>query len=330
MSYKILSCDGGGIRGLITALLIQDLDQRSQIVARADGFAGTSTGGLLALALANEVPLATIIDVYKTKGAEIFKENSFLNQRQAEVKVDGTLFAGPGYFGSQYVNTGLKSIAEGFFKSRKLTDLARFVVVNAARLWDPAVNSWTPCTFSNHPLNAFRGISVVDAALATSAAPTYFPPYEVAGFGYFADGGVFANNPSMTAVTEALASQRASSLADLRILSLGTGESREGVTPQAVANPLDWGVLRWLWPAESHQVPATALLNLTLDATAMLATQQAGQVLANRYQRGNVPLTQIVGLDEWQKVAILEQQTQAYIQTPAWQKVRNWVDENWR
>jgi patatin-like phospholipase/acyl hydrolase len=49
MTFKILSCDGGGIRGLITALLIQDLDRRSQIIARADGFAGTSTGGLIAL-----------------------------------------------------------------------------------------------------------------------------------------------------------------------------------------------------------------------------------------------------------------------------------------
>ncbi|MFP3617169.1 patatin-like phospholipase family protein, partial [Paraburkholderia sp. SIMBA_050] len=69
MTFKILSCDGGGIRGLITALLIQDLDRRSQIIARADGFAGTSTGGLIALGLANGVSISEIVDIYRTKGS---------------------------------------------------------------------------------------------------------------------------------------------------------------------------------------------------------------------------------------------------------------------
>ncbi|CAM8763542.1 hypothetical protein NCM_00942 [Burkholderia pseudomallei] len=69
MAFKILSCDGGGIRGLITALLIQDLDRRSGILAKADGFAGTSTGGLIALALARGVSISEVVDVYRNRGA---------------------------------------------------------------------------------------------------------------------------------------------------------------------------------------------------------------------------------------------------------------------
>lgn len=57
MTFKILSCDGGGIRGLMTALLIRDLDRRFGLIAKADAFAGTSTGGLIALALAHGLPI---------------------------------------------------------------------------------------------------------------------------------------------------------------------------------------------------------------------------------------------------------------------------------
>jgi hypothetical protein len=329
MTFKILSCDGGGIRGLITALLIQDLDRRSQIIARADGFAGTSTGGLIALGLANGVSISEIVDIYRTKGSVIFQENdAWLAQKQAVEQ--GTVFAGPGFFQCQYVNTGLQQIARSLVGNGKLADLSRFVAINSARLWDPSVKSWAPCTLSNGNGNTYRNVSLFDAALATSAAPTYFPPYEIAGLGYFADGGVFANNPSLSAIAEALASRRAGSLDDMRLLSLGTGTSPAGIPPSAVGNPLDWGVSTWLWPAESGNVPAAALLGLTMDTTAMVAAQQAGQILNANYQRGNFVLSQFIGLDDWHKAPELEKETQAYMRTAEWQRVCQWVEQFWR
>ena len=69
MSFKILCCDGGGIRGVITALLIQDLDKSFGIVAGANGFAGTSTGGLISLGLVNGVAIGDIVNVYENDGA---------------------------------------------------------------------------------------------------------------------------------------------------------------------------------------------------------------------------------------------------------------------
>ncbi|OXI78810.1 patatin [Burkholderia sp. AU33423] len=329
MTFKILSCDGGGIRGLITALLIQDLDQRSRIIASADGFAGTSTGGLIALGLARGVSISEIVDIYRTKGSVIFRENgAWLAQKQAPEQ--DTILAGPGVYQCQYVNTGLQEIAKSLVGNGKLADLSHFVAINSARLWDPPTKSWAPCTLSNGNGNTYRNVSLSDAALATSAAPTYFPPYEIAGLGYFADGGVFANNPSVSAIAEALASRRAGNLDDLRLLSLGTGTIPAGIPRDAVGNPLAWGVSKWLWPFESGGVPAAALLGLTMDTTATIAAQQCGQILNSHYQRGNFELSQFVGLDEWQKAPELEKEAQAYMRTAEWQRVCQWVEQFWR
>ncbi|WP_175956091.1 patatin-like phospholipase family protein [Burkholderia sp. BCC0405] len=329
MTFKILSCDGGGIRGLITALLIQDLDRRSRIIERADGFAGTSTGGLIALGLARGASISEIVDIYRTKGPVIFRKNpAWLAQQQALEQT--AVLAGPGLTACQYVNTGLLEIARSLLGNRKLTDLSRFVAINSARLWDPQTKSWAPCTFSNGNGNAYRNIGGVDAALATSAAPTYFPPYEIAGLGYFADGGVFANNPSISAIAEALASGRTSNLDDARLLSLGTGTSPEGILPNAVGNPLNWGISTWLWPLEYRGVPAAALLGMTMDTTATIAARQAEQILNTHYRRGNFVLGQSIGLDDWQKVPELEQETLAYMKSAEWQQVCQWVEQYWR
>ncbi|AOJ06511.1 patatin-like phospholipase family protein [Burkholderia mayonis] len=333
MAFKILSCDGGGIRGLITALLIQDLDRRSGIIAKADGFAGTSTGGLLSLALARGVPISQVVDVYRNRGSEIFQENRVWLEQKAAIETDAATFAalaGPGFLACQYVNTGLRRIAQELLGGGDLTELHRLIVVNSARLWDPAIQSWSACTFSNASGNAYRHVGLVDAALATSAAPSYFPPYEVPSLGYFADGGVFANNPSMTAVSEALASGLGGNLGNLRVLSLGTGISPAGIRPSAVGDPRGWGVTTWFWPFERNDVPASALLGLTFDATAMLATQQAQQLLGAGYQRGNFELGETVELDDWRNAPLLESEAVAYMTTPAWERVCQWVDANWR
>ncbi|GAA0700003.1 patatin-like phospholipase family protein [Dyella marensis] len=338
MSFKILCCDGGGIRGVITALLIQDLDKSFGIIKNADGFAGTSTGGLISLGLVNNVDIGRIVDLYKHDGSTIFTPNGWLLDAQARQRdkapaqaTEDLLGSGPGIFSCQYVNTGLQSVAKKLVGTGPLSSASRFVAVNSAQLWDASASSWMPCTISNGKNNAFRNISMVDAALATSAAPTYFPPYAVGDFGYFADGGTFANNPSMAAIVEAVYQGFASSTSDIVMLSLGTGANPVGVPMNAVSDPLDWGVTHWLWPFSDGTVPATALLNLTMDATAELAAVQAGQMLGGNYMRANVPLDQPFALDDYANVGELVRATQHYIEHSAdWQTVRAWVGNNWK
>ena len=337
MAFKILCCDGGGIRGVITALLIQDLDKHFGIVKSADGFAGTSTGGLISLGLVSGVDIGTIVKVYTSEGSTIFKPNGWLLEAQARQQVqaparsaEDLLGSGPGIFECQYVNTGLQKVAQQLVGTGSLASASRFVAVNSARLWDTGQNSWEPCTLSNGKNNAYRNVAMVDAALATSAAPTYFPPYAVGDLGYFADGGTFANNPSMTAIVEAIYQGYANGPSDILMLSLGTGVNPVGIPNSDVGNPLNWGVTSWLWPSGNGLVPAMALLNLTMDATAELAAAQAAQLLGGNYMRGNVPLSQPFALDDYQNVGELVKATQHYIEhSEDWQQVRVWVGENW-
>lgn len=330
-SFKLLSCDGGGIRGLITSLLIQNLEQDFGVIGKADGFAGTSTGGLISLGLANGVNIDDIVNIYQNEGSTIFKPNGWFDaevpeQRSIPESVE-EVDSGPGIFSCQYTNTGVESIAKKLLGSNKISDSKKFLAVNTARLWDN--DRWDGVTLSNTAGNPYRDIKMADAALATSAAPTYFPPYEIGSFGFFADGGTFANNPAMTGVSEALHGGAASSLDDVLVLSLGTGENPLGIPPSAIPKPLNWGVNHWLWPAKSGKVPAAALLNMTLDFTASTATRIAEQLLGNHFCRGNFVLTTPVALDDWKQAGELVTQTKAYMKTQAWQDVRTWVKNNW-
>ena len=335
MTIKILCCDGGGIRGLITALLIQNLEEIFEgFIDTADGFAGTSTGGLIALGLTRGQPIDDIVDIYKTKGAEIFTPNGWTGTKpDLDEPTDEAPLAGPGIRVCQYKSDGLRKLAEQMLGSDALRDAKKMVAVTAAQLWDEGSDSWRPRTLSSLPDNDFRGVSMVDAALATSAAPTYFPPHEISEYlGYFADGGLFANNPALTAISEALAGGLADTLSDIRVLSIGTGKDPQGIPPAVFEKyrPLSWGTSKWLWPASwgSH-VPAMAMIGLMFDATAASATAAAEQLLGGAFCRANVPLDKPYALDDYEHVAELEKWTSEYMTGEAWREVRGWVETNW-
>ncbi|MCF7695866.1 patatin-like phospholipase family protein [Mycetohabitans sp. B2] len=332
MSFKIISFDGGGIRGLISALLVKDLDDKFNIINRSDGFVGTSTGGLLALGLAQKTSILKIVDIYKNKGYEIFKHNSRWWKPERDL---AEKFGNSGLLHCKYVNDGLKDVVQGLLGSALMSSAEPFVAVNSAQLWDKASDSWVPCMFSNCQENGYRNITMADAALATSAAPTYFPPYRVTSnnLGYFVDGGVFANNPSIVAISEALYSGVATDLGSIRMLSLGTGRTPVGIKPAVFDkhDPNEWGVTYWLWPELWEKIiPPAALLSLTMDATAELAVLQAEKMLGNHYQRANFMLSQPYALDDWQHVDLLEERTNQYLSTQEWNNVCNWIDQNWQ
>lgn len=334
MTFRILSCDGGGIRGLITALLIQNLDESFGIVEKTDGFAGTSTGALIALALASGIPLDGIVNIYLNDGSNIFVPNGELRARNAKRPVAGrkanlrTFGSGPGALECHYKDTGLSALVETLFKEQRLRDLKPYVAVNAAQLWDG--RSWKGVTLSNSARNEYRDVFVKDAALATSAAPTYFPPHRVGSFGYFADGATFANNPSMSAISDAMASGYVNSVADFRVLSLGTGYVRQGIPPKDIGDPLTWGAVRWMWPFPYNSVvPPMPLLELFMAATSAAITTEARNLLGPNFARGDVLLKQAVGLDEWKKVKVLKRLTEVYIKSADWEKVRDWVANYW-
>lgn len=263
--YRILSMDGGGIRGVITAIILQRLNAEpilSGWLERADLLAGTSTGGLLALGLAFGRAPEEIRDIYEMKGQEIF-DDSWLDDL-----VDlGRLM------GAEYDNARLRAELEGTFGQTRLGELSRRVLVTAFDLdngsQDPATRMWKPKLFHNFPGPDSDGEQLAwKVALYTSAAPTYFPSVD----GYI-DGGVYATNPSMCALAQALDSRGSvpPALEDIVLLSLGTGTSLLYVEGQE----LDWGYAQWAKP----------LVSLMLDGTAGIADYQCRRILGSRYHR---------------------------------------------
>jgi len=335
MSYKILSCDGGGIRGLITALLIEDLDKNFGVVSKADGFAGTSTGGLIALGLSCGVSISNIVNIYQNQGSTIFEANGWFGTATADDTDDthpsamAALWSGPGVFSTQYKNDGLKKVAANLLGGATMDSTKKLVVINTARLWDSSSKSWEAATISSAPNNPYKNVLMQEAALATSAAPTYFPPYSIGSYGFFADGGVFANNPAITAIGEAISGGYVSDQSDLRVLSLGTGMAPQGIPSTSIPNPLKWGVSHWLWPAASGTVPAMALLSLTMDATAQIADLNAQKMLGANYCRGNYALPHPYGLEDWKNIANLVTWTKTYMNGSDWKRVKHWVSNNW-
>jgi uncharacterized protein len=288
-AMKILSIDGGGIRGVFTAVLLDRiLAKYPALIQNTRLFAGTSTGGILALGLALGYTPAQLRDLYRANAADIF-DDSFLDDL-----LDLKRLAG-----AEYSNKKLKKILKKEFGSRPqqvLGDIGpQRVLISTFDLDnqdpDPALRHWKPKFFHNFPgADADLAESIVDVAVRTSAAPTYFPSYQ----GYV-DGGVVANNPSMAALSQVLDSRSPENapLPDIALLSLGTGTPLHHIEGQT----LDWGYSQWVKP----------LIDLMMDGSVGLADYQCTQLLSDRYHRlaPTFPPTVAIKMDDHKRVGDL-------------------------
>lgn len=246
------------------------------IAARFDLIAGTSIGGILALALAMRIPAARLTEIFINHGSKIFHPRGLLS----------------GWIGAKYDNRYLKTLLsrDEFLGERLLGD-------SKTRLLIPAVNytSGTPQLFKTpHHLNFGRDyrLHMVDVALATSAAPTFFPIYKLNSQQYV-DGGLVANAPGLLAVHEAR-EFLGQDPTDVHVLAVGT------VTSQVTADPkvtLNRGKARW----------ASSIFELTISAQESLSKFMLGHSLGDRYMDVDVLVTEAqsasVGLDKTDEAA---------------------------
>jgi patatin-like phospholipase/acyl hydrolase len=268
--YRILSLDGGGLRGLITAKILQRLNQEIKIqgwIDNVDLFAGTSTGGILALGLAAGKTPQDICNLYIHEGPKIFDDSIWDNIRDLGKIV-----------GADYSNKHLKKTLHNTFSDKTLGDLKKKVTIPTFDLDNAAVDdskrTWKPKIFHNFSGSDSDAKSLAaDVALYTSSAPTYFPSAD----GYI-DGGVFANNPSLVALAQAISkandpSERAN-INDIVLLSVGTGVSLSYIKGDSI----DWGYAQWIKP----------LIDILMDGVAGISDYQTKQILGDRYHRFQV------------------------------------------
>jgi patatin-like phospholipase/acyl hydrolase len=285
--YRILSLDGGGIRGLLTAILLERLEAAHPgFLAQVDLFAGTSTGGLLALGLAAGLSPSQGRELYEEKGALVFADSLWDDIRDLGNAV-----------GAQYSNKNLKQALTEEFGDQTLGDLPKKVLISSFDLDNQAgepgaVRTWKPKFFHNYPgPDADADQRVVDVALRTSAAPVYFPVYQ----GYI-DGGVMAGNPSMCALAQALhpgtGGQR---LEDVALLSLSTGRNPCFLE----AGDADWGWVQWAVDLR--------IIGVMLDGSGGLADYQCRQVMGDRYHRLDPLLPRDISLDAVDQIPLLKE-----------------------
>lgn len=288
MPYRILSIDGGGLRGIIPLAILERLDRSCMDWRRnIDMYAGTSTGGLIALGLANGMSPTELMNVYVTKGPSIFERSLW-----QETKSLGEV-AGP-----KYDSGNREQVCKDMLGTKRLGELARgHVVITAFDLDDrsdpdPTTRRWKAKIFHNMPTKDDSGDEMEYAyrvAMRTSAAPTYFSSYDG-----FVDGGVFANNPSMCALAQTQDDrlQTPIGLGDVRMLSLGTG-----FYPYHLEGDESWGLAQW----------APRLINLLMDGVNEVADFQVAQMMADgAYLRIPLRLQTNIAMDDAADVGVLQ------------------------
>jgi predicted acylesterase/phospholipase RssA len=249
---RVLTIDGGGIRGLIPARVLAEIERRCGRPAGElfDLVAGTSTGAIIACALTRPEPLAAerIARIYLEEGPEIFSRTLLKRIRSAD-----------GYLDERYDSDGLLTSLRRHLGTARLADAKPAILLTAYDL------ERRRAVF----LRRDDDMSLVDAAHASSAAPSYFEPVRV-GTATLVDGGVFATNPAMCAYAQ--------TDGDLDVLvSLGTGEHTRRLPYEEVK---DWGRLEWARP----------VLDVVFDGTADAVDMQLEALLGTGYIRLQTPL----------------------------------------
>lgn len=283
---KILSIDGGGIRGVIPAMILQRLEEMTgrPIVEMFDLISGTSTGGVMTLLVAKPKPgsdgepmytMKDIVNLYVEHGKEMFRRSLWYKL----VSLNGWLLP-------KYPERSVLTTLQGYLdkgERAQLKDLLTDVLVTSYDIHQRRPLFFKRCDARDFP---YLNFYLSDAARGTSAAPTFFPTVKIASVDgsahyYLIDGGLVANNPSNLAIAEAISQHGHHT--NLLVVSLGTGSYEAPITFRKAHR---WGLLGW----------APGILDVMFDGVSGAADAIAEEVVPalsapGYYFRFQVPLS---------------------------------------
>jgi uncharacterized protein len=296
MPFRILSLDGGGIRGVVAATILAEVERQinQPLNQYFDLIAGTSTGAILASAIAMGKTSQDILNLYKNKGKRIFPYSKIFTFERLPLVWQYGLSA------PKFSDKGLIEVLQEEFGQIKLSKLDKsprllittyntierqFIVFKSWRKFDPWAN-----------------IPLWEACVCSASAPTFFPAHKLEvklekGTKNYTliDGGMGANNPTACAVAEALFLGKP--VKDLSVLSIGTGMPKLMPQEQTTwAQAKGWGVFQWIWEGRLIQVLFDASANVNdYITTQVLSPPELAESLTAPYLRlqpeiGNAPI----------------------------------------
>lgn len=250
-NFKILSIDGGGIKGLYSAVILADFeDKYGKLSNHFNLICGTSTGGIIALALAAGIPAKQIVNLYLENGPRIFPYKSKWFRSFGVFK--------QALINSKYPEKNLKEALTNVFGNKTLAECETNVLIPVSN-----ITTGLPRIIKNDHspnLTLDNKHTLVDVAMATTAAPTYFPIQSISTMSnsedQFVDGGIYANNPSLHGIQEAyryFINNPNTNYKHYSLLSIPT--LHENFSYKKKLNKLDRSVVLW----------ATKLIPLIMD-----------------------------------------------------------------
>ena len=277
-AFYILALDGGGTRGLYSAQVLTCIEQETGVPVKEhfDLIAGTSTGSIIAGAVAAGIPMSKVVELFEKESPRIFKRRRL----------------GSFHIRSKYSRRSLEQVVRSYVSDLTLGKIATPLMITSSDISTGGVHVFKSRYLKDLGQSYVRDADVAlsDAILASCAAPTYFDPVAVGDF-HLADGGLWANNPSIIALTEAVA-KFGRSVEQLRILSIGTGHS-----VNVYAENRLWG----LFTGWGREKLVSYVLRLQSDASANMAKL----LLTDRFLRMD-PEIKAWGLDDIEHLANLK------------------------
>ncbi|RBP18069.1 hypothetical protein DFR50_10111 [Roseiarcus fermentans] len=261
-TYRILSIDGGGIRGVFPAAFLARIEEhlKRPIGSYFDLIAGTSTGGIIAIGLGLGLPARELLRLYEEKGPAIFAQDADAVENWFRRRWLNLMH----WFTTKHSSEPLKVALTEVLGEKRLGESRTRLVIPA---WHPVLERVYIYKTAHHlRLETDYKQPALDAAMATAAAPTFLAPYVTSDSVELVDGGVWANNPVGVAAIEAVGLLKWP--ADrIKILSIGTTYDVQAVPRFRGKMPMALRVSRLFMAGQSHSALGTAKIITGSDHT---------------------------------------------------------------